>query len=60
VLLPVWIASYRYREKSYRFLVNGVTGKVAGTAPVSAWKVAIAVLIGIAVAVGLYFFFRNR
>jgi predicted RNA-binding Zn-ribbon protein involved in translation (DUF1610 family) len=45
VLLPIWIASYRYRQKVYHFLVNGQTGKVKGEAPISPWKVALAVLI---------------
>ena len=45
VLLPVWIASYRYGNKVYHFMVNGQTGKVQGEAPISWWKVALAVLI---------------
>lgn len=42
-LLPVWIAAYQYGGKTYRFLVNGATGKVAGKAPVSWPKILIAV-----------------
>ena len=44
-LLPVWIASYRYSNKVYNFMVNGQTGKVQGEAPISWWKVALTVLI---------------
>jgi DNA-directed RNA polymerase subunit RPC12/RpoP len=40
-LLPVWIAAYDYKGKPYRFLVNGVTGKVSGTAPWSWIKVTL-------------------
>jgi hypothetical protein len=36
VLLPVWLAAYRYRGKPYRFVVNGQTGKVQGERPWSA------------------------
>jgi predicted RNA-binding Zn-ribbon protein involved in translation (DUF1610 family) len=54
LLLPLWIASYRYREKTYRFLVNGQTGKVAGTAPVSWVKVTVAVVLAAAVGVGIW------
>lgn len=36
-LLPVYILSYRYRDKLYRFLVNGQTGRYAGDKPIS-WK----------------------
>jgi DNA-directed RNA polymerase subunit RPC12/RpoP len=43
-LLPVWIAAYDYKGKPYRFLVNGVTGKVSGTAPWSWIKVTLLVL----------------
>ncbi len=30
VLLPVWLAAYKYRGKTYRFVVNGRTGTRAG------------------------------
>ena len=43
-LLPVWIAAYDYAGKPYRFLVNGVTGKVSGKAPWSWVKIGLAVL----------------
>ncbi|MDH5493868.1 MAG: hypothetical protein OEY14_18100, partial [Myxococcales bacterium] len=33
ILLPIWISSYRYQDKPYRFLVNGQTGEVQGEAP---------------------------
>jgi len=54
ILLPVWISAYRYREKSYRFLINANTGEVQGERPYSIMKivlfvVTIAVVIGIAV-----------
>lgn len=42
-LLPVWIAAYQYGGKTYRFLVNGATGKVAGSAPFSWPKILLAV-----------------
>ena len=47
VLLPVWSAAFRYREKIYRFVVNGRTGKVQGERPFSPWKIAGAVIAGI-------------
>lgn len=50
ILLPVWLAAYKYRGKSYRFVVNGRTGRVQGERPYSAWKIAFAVLIGLIVA----------
>ena len=61
MLLPVWIAAYRFHEKHYTFLVNGQTGKVAGRAPVSFVKVAIAVVVGAALALGAWLIFgRHR
>lgn len=42
-LLPIWIAAYQYGGKTYRFLVNGVTGQVDGDAPWSWAKIAAAV-----------------
>jgi ribosomal protein S27E len=61
VLLPLWIAAYRYRDKVYRFLVNGQTGEVVGKAPWSWVKLALLVLTIAAIAVVLYFLFgRNQ
>jgi hypothetical protein len=39
LLLPVWISSYRYRDRVYRFLVNARTGEIRGERPWSAWKI---------------------
>ena len=50
ILLPVWICSYMFREKSWRVVVNGQTGEVKGDRPWSAWKIAFAVLTALAVA----------
>jgi DNA-directed RNA polymerase subunit RPC12/RpoP len=60
VLLPVWIAAYRYRNDVYRFLVNGQTGEVVGKAPWSWAKLALLVLAISAVLVALYFLLGNR
>ena len=48
ILVPVWISSFMYKGKNYQFVVNGQTGKVGGKAPISALRVAIAILAGIA------------
>ncbi|KMW58471.1 Primosomal protein N' (replication factor Y) - superfamily II helicase [Candidatus Rhodobacter oscarellae] len=53
ILLPVWMAAYRYRDKTYRFVVNGRTGRVQGERPWSAIKIAIAVALGLIVAGGI-------
>lgn len=38
-LLPVWKYRYQYKGQEYPFYVNGQTGKIVGTAPVSSGKV---------------------
>jgi ferredoxin len=45
VLLPIWVAAYRYKGKSYRFLVNGETGEISGEAPYSLWKQAMLAIL---------------
>ena len=57
ILLPVWLSSYRYRGKVFRFMVNGESGRVAGQAPLSPLKVALAVLGGLALFALLIFLF---
>jgi predicted RNA-binding Zn-ribbon protein involved in translation (DUF1610 family) len=58
ILVPVWMSSFKYKEKTYQFVVNGQTGKVGGKAPVSAFRVILAVLIGLGIIAGLYFLLR--
>ena len=48
-LLPVWLATYRYQGRLYRFVVSGQKGEVIGQAPYSYLKVAAACLLGLAV-----------
>lgn len=55
VLLPMWICSYRYREKVYRFLVNARTGEVQGQRPWSWVKITLAAL---ALAAVVYLIYR--
>ncbi|SFE48555.1 primosomal protein N' (replication factor Y) - superfamily II helicase [Roseivivax sediminis] len=55
VLLPIWLAAYKYRGTSYRFVVNGQTGRVQGERPWSAWKIALAVIAGLIVAAAVGF-----
>ena len=54
LLLPVWISAYRFRKKTYQFLINGQTGEVQGRAPVSFWKVTLLVLGGAALIALIY------
>ncbi len=49
ILLPIWISSYRFKDKVYRFLINGQTGEVQGERPYSVLKIIMAVLAVLAV-----------
>ena len=55
LLVPVWISSFKYKDKIYQFAVNGQTGKVGGASPVSVWRVILAILIAAGIITGLYF-----
>ena len=55
VLLPIWVAAYKYAGRSFRFVVNARSGAVSGERPYSKWKIALAVLAAlIAAAVAAY------
>ncbi|MFK7938714.1 MAG: TFIIB-type zinc finger domain-containing protein [Roseovarius sp.] len=53
VLLPIWVAAYKYRGETYRFVVNGRTGRVQGERPYSPLKIFIAVVIVALIAGGI-------
>jgi DNA-directed RNA polymerase subunit RPC12/RpoP len=57
LLLPAWLAAYRYRDRPWQVMINARTGEVIGERPYSAVKIAaavIAVLLALAVAVTIY------
>ncbi|SEM67940.1 hypothetical protein SAMN04488003_10397 [Loktanella fryxellensis] len=61
ILLPVWLAAYKYNGQTYRFVVNGRTGRVQGERPYSKWKIAFAVLLGLVIALTVgYFYAMSR
>ncbi len=53
VLVPIWLVRYDYGARNFQVLVNGYTGKVAGEQPWSWVKIALAVLLVLAVLAGL-------
>ncbi len=44
ILLPIYISSYQFNKKTFRFLVNGQTGEVKGERPWSIIKTIIKIL----------------
>ncbi len=59
LLLPVWVAAYRFRNKVYRVLVNARTGEVKGERPWSAWKIFGVVLL-VAIVITIIVLLANR
>jgi LSD1 subclass zinc finger protein len=59
VLLPVWVAAFNFLGKPYRFVVNGRTGEVHGERPWSAWKLALAGLLGLVAVLLLAWLFSS-
>lgn len=53
ILLPVWMAAYKYRGKTYRFVVNARSGTVKGERPYSAIKIALATIAAAVVAAAI-------
>lgn len=51
ILLPLWLSSYQYQNKVYRFMINGRTGHVQGERPYSWGKITLAILAAITVIV---------
>ena len=45
LLLPVYLSSYRYQEKIYQVMINGVSGIVAGHKPVDWQKLWLVILL---------------
>lgn len=53
VLVPVWSLTYRFGGKPYRVVVHGQSARIVGDAPYSWWKIAAAVVLGLACIAGV-------
>lgn len=49
ILLPIWLTTYSYHNKVYRFMINGHTGKAHGERPYSWIKITLFILLSIAI-----------
>jgi DNA-directed RNA polymerase subunit RPC12/RpoP len=56
-LLPLWIFAYKFKEKLYRFVVNGRNGKATGKIPLSPAKVSIALAVALGIIALLVWLF---
>jgi hypothetical protein len=59
ILLPIWISAYMYKDKVYRFLINGRTGKVDGERPYSWIKIGLAALVVVVIIIGVVLLVRK-
>lgn len=59
LLLPIWLAVYRYNGKTFQILINGRTGTVAGDRPYSIWKIG-GLILAILFAVLLFILIISR
>jgi hypothetical protein len=60
ILLPIWLAAYRYHDKTYQILVNGRSGKVVGTRPYSWIKITLLVVVIAALLGAILWLFASR
>ena len=57
---PIYMPAYKYRGKSYRFVVNARTGRVQGERPYSPWKIAFAVTLALIIAAGVGYMLATK
>lgn len=63
LLLPVWLAAYRFDNKTWQVMINARTGEVIGDRPYSVAKIVsavIAALVVVGLAVLAYTMFQGR
>lgn len=60
LLLPVWLLAYRYKVKSYRVVINAVTGEVSGERPYSMFKILGAILLVTTIVAGIWLMTQSR
>ncbi len=60
ILLPVWSAAFKYRGKTYRYVINGRNGTIQGERPYSILKITLAVIAAVAVMLALLFVMEQQ
>jgi ribosomal protein S27E len=60
ILLPVWLTSYRYRNRQYQVMINARTGEIQGERPYSVIKITFTVLAAIMVIGGIILIFASH
>lgn len=60
LLAPVYLVSYHYRGRSYRYLLNGQTGVQTGTRPWAWGRLVRLLLLGLVIGVAAWFWAAGR
>jgi len=60
MLLPVWSAAFKYRGKTYRYVINGRNGTIQGERPYSIIKIVFAVIAGMILLLGMLYFMQDQ
>ena len=59
-LMPIWIFECKHKEKNYRYIVNGRTGRSYGKYPLSVGKIMAVVLAVLAVVATFVFIYLSN
>ncbi len=59
ILLPIWTAAFQFRNKTYRFVINGRTGKTKGERPYSVVKIVFTVIFVLLLLLGFTLIAEN-
>ncbi|ARC83345.1 putative zinc finger domain protein, LSD1 subclass [Clostridium argentinense CDC 2741] len=54
ILLPIWISSYSFKNKVYKYYINGQTGEIQGETPISGWKIFFTIALIVAIIFIIY------
>jgi DNA-directed RNA polymerase subunit RPC12/RpoP len=60
ILVPVWLLAYTYGSKNFQVVINGYTGAISGRYPKSAIKIALLVLLILAIIGGIFWATQRR
>ncbi len=60
ILLPLYMSTYAYSGKVYKFHINGQTGRLSGERPYSIWKIIFTVLLVVLVIGSIVYFTKGN
>jgi len=59
MLFPIWTASFKWRDKVYRYAINAQTGKISGERPYSIAKIVFAIAIVLMILAAAIYYDQN-